>query len=279
MIDLHCHTKYSRHGTGEIRDYVSSAAQKGIAVLGFSEHLPFPSGFHDPIGDAAMLPECLPQYLKDVEDAKNNSQIVVLSGSEVDFMPEFLDETKRALEGLKLDYRIGSVHFIDGWNFDHSNEYFRGILEKKYKGRVKKLINDYFDLVEGAVRSGLFDIVGHLDLIKKFNKDGMYFNEMEDYYRTRAIDILDLIKRNGLVVEINTAGMDKKVGIQYPSRWILRRCHENGIPITMGSDAHKPEEAGRYFDMIKLMLKEIGYEKLVYFHERVIKDMPLTTMD
>lgn len=271
MIDIHCHTKYGGHCEGSITDCVNSANHKNLKILGFSEHFPLPSKFYDPAGDSAMLPESLQTYLKDVEKERTNSQMgldKVLVGLEVDFIPRFRKDISKNLEELRVDYLIGSIHFIDGWNFDYNEETFKTGLEKRYKGNEKKVVNDYFNLVREMIQSDLFQIVGHLDLIKKFNLNGIYFDESESYYTNWVKEILKLVKKKDLIIEVNSAGLDKKVKEQYPSKWVIKECYERKIPVTMGSDAHRPSEIGRYFDKITRMLNDIGYKRLVYFLKR-----------
>ena len=277
MIDLHCHTKFGRHAKGDIIDYIDSASQNKINVLGFSEHLFLPKGFYDPAGDSAMLPKSLPKYLNDIKEAKRkvNSQVSILTAFEVDFIPEFRNEFVKNLAGLKVDYLIGSVHFINGWNFDFSEETFKQGLEERYNGDARRAVYDYLNLVKEVVVSGLFDVVGHLDLIKKFNFNRSYFDDSESYYKNTIKEILDEIKAKDLVVEINTAGLDKKVKEQYPSEWIIRECCKRDIPITMGSDAHKPAEVGRHFAEMTRMLKRVGYKRTTCFQGRKRLTRPL----
>ena len=117
-------------------------------------------------------------------------------------------------------------------------------------------------LVEELIDTGLVDIIGHFDLIKKF---GFRPKEKFDY----LIDtICKKLSEMDMVVEINASGLDRPCQEQYPSEEILRKLLEYNIKITFGSDAHKAEEVGRYFNEIMTLLKEIGFTHICSFEKR-----------
>ncbi len=176
---------------------------------------------------------------------------------EVDFMQNrtlILDEILNS----KVDYLIGSVHFIqeknnDLWGFD--NPEFIG----KYKEKnIDDIWTDYFTAIEEMAKSNYFDIVGHFDLIKVFkylpNKD----------IRLIAKDALLAIKKSGMVLEVNAAGLRKPISEPYPSRNLLEMAYEMNIPITFSSDAHAVEQIGFKYEEIIQLVKEIGYSKMYH---------------
>jgi histidinol-phosphatase (PHP family) len=112
---------------------------------------------------------------------------------------------------------------------------------------------EYFELVGEAAESGMFTILGHLDLVKKFG-----------FRATRALTLeldrlVGRIARSGVLVEINTAGLHKPVAEAYPTVDILRRLCEAGVAVTFGSDAHSPDEVGRDFAHAAGLAREAGY--------------------
>jgi len=261
--DSHVHTKYCKHATGDAADYVKSAEEKGLEYLGFADHLPLPTGFNNQAGDLAIPDNDLPNYIRDVKKEIGNKGLQIATGVEADYLPGYEKQTGEALKKNGFDFVIGSVHFIDNWNFDYSEEIFREGM-KKYGGEPH---HAYYALVKEMVGSGMFDIIGHLDLIKKFG-----------YTPTdpAAIgEILDLAKKKGMAVEVNTAGIDKKVGEQYPSEGILEMCFERDLEMAVGSDAHKPLELGRHFRRAEELLKKAGYTSLVTFKKRKKTQVPL----
>lgn len=265
--DSHVHTKYCSHANGEVQEYVKSAEEKKIGYLGFADHLPLPAGFGHPDKGAAIMQEDLPNYLGDVKNACKNSSIRIATGIEADYLPGHEKYTKKALEKNGFDFVIGSVHFIEKWNFDYDEEVFNSGL-KKFED-ADKPYHAYYGLVKKMVSSGMFDIVGHLDLIKKFG----YAPKKSD--PERIGEILDLAKKKGMAVEVNTSGLDKKVGEIYPSEQMLKMCLERDIEITVGSDAHAPSEIGRHFVKAEEALRNAGYTSIVRFEKRKKEQVPL----
>jgi len=250
IVDLHNHTKLCNHAEGEMDEYILQAIKKGIKYFGFSDHAPM-----DFDKKYRMSFEQMRQYEDDVKSLNNSyHDIDILLGYEVDFLPNHMD--KRVLKA-DVDYLIGSIHFLNGWGFD--NPEFIG----EYKNKdIDKIWQDYFDAVKEMAQSGLFDIVGHIDLIKVFN----FLPKKE--IKLIAKDAIKAIKKADLTVEINTAGYKKPVGELYPSLDILELISEYDIPITFGSDAHKPEEICKYEDKLLEVLKRFSFQKCAVFQSR-----------
>ncbi|GAV21761.1 histidinol-phosphatase [Carboxydothermus pertinax] len=263
MIDLHVHSVYSGHGEGEFEDYLQKAQEKGIRELGFSEHFPmalygkdFPGYSMDVIN--------WPHYLTRLDRLKETYPFLKI-GLEVDYFPECEAELKKVLRGLPVDYLIGSVHFIDNWPFDSPTEI------ANYRGMdLKELTAKYFSLVKKVVRAGIFNIIGHLDLIKKFGL--INFELIEPHIK----EVLLELKNSGMVMEINTAGFRYPAKEQYPSKIIIEEAVREKIPLTTGSDAHKPEHLAYKFPEIYQMLEEIGVKNLTIFENRKAREIPLS---
>jgi len=250
-VDLHNHTTRCNHAEGSVDEYVKKAILEEIDIFGFSDHAPmnFDTRYR-------MSFDEMDAYENDIKNAKEKyaDKIEILLGYEVDYLPGYMDE--RVLNA-NVDYLIGSVHFIDKWGFD--NPEFIG----KYEGAdIDTIWQEYFNLVENMAKTGLFDIVGHLDLIKVFK-----FLPKKDI-RLIAKNALDAIKKSGMAIEINAAGYRKPIGEAYPSRELLEMAYERDIPITFGSDAHKPKQVGYKKEEIRLLAKSIGYSNAVYFKNR-----------
>ncbi|MBL0721446.1 MAG: histidinol-phosphatase HisJ [Sulfurovum sp.] len=250
-VDLHNHTSRCNHATGTVDDYIKKAIELGIDIYGFSEHAPMDFDLKYRLAFNEMI-----NYEKDILKAKERykKDIKILLGYEVDFLPSYIDD--RVLNA-KVDYLIGSVHFINKWGFD--NPEFIG----EYKNRdIDKIWQDYFDTIEGMVKSGNFDIIGHLDLIKVFkympNKD----------IRLIAKRTLKAIKKSNMVLEINSAGLRKPIAEIYPSQDLLQEAYELDIPITFGSDAHSIEEVGFGYKQAIKIAQKIGYIKAYIFENR-----------
>lgn len=255
MIDYHIHTSRCGHAEGEMIDYVRRARELSLIEIGFSDHLPLLTK-NDPT--LAMSLDQLEEYIQAIEMLKKEfPDINIKTGIEADYLPGLEDETARLLDTYSFDYVIGSVHFIDGWGFDDSR-YLDG-----YKNRdIYDVYARYFRLVTDAATTGLFDVIGHLDLIKKYN-----FRPKRDI--TLLVEnTVNELGNAGVCIEINTAGLRKPVGEMYPDLNILKMCLKAGIPLTLGSDAHSPEQVGMDFDMAIAAAKQAGYDRIATFSKR-----------
>ena len=250
-IDLHNHTIRCNHAEGTVDEYIQRAIALGIDVYGFSEHAPMD---FDP--KYRLKFEEMEAYTSDILTAKETykNDIDILLGYEVDWLPVHMDE--RVLNA-NVDYLIGSVHFIDKWSFD--NPEFIGEWKNK---NIDEIWQAYFEATEAMAKSGKFDIVGHLDLIKVFK-----FMPKQDV-RGLAKNALTAIKEANMVMEINTAGLRKPVGEMYPSRALLEEAYSLDIPITFSSDAHAVEQIGAGYELAITLAKDIGYTKAVTFQSR-----------
>ena len=149
-VDLHNHTPLCNHATGTPREYVLKAINEGIDIFGFSDHAPMDFDKKYRMGFADM-----PKYEQEILALKDEfkEQIDIRLAYEVDFLKGYID--KRVLEA-KVDYLIGSVHFINRWGFD--NPEFIG----KWKNQdVDTIWQEYFNAIKELAKSGHFQIVGH----------------------------------------------------------------------------------------------------------------------
>lgn len=250
-IDIHNHTTRCNHAEGTIDEYIQRAIELGIDVYGFSEHAPMD---FDPHYRLAF--EEMEAYKADVLQArkKYKEQIDILFGYEVDWLPGHMDERVLTAE---VDYMIGSVHFIDKWSFDNP-EFLSGWRERD----TDEVWQAYFEAVEAMAKSGEFDIVGHLDLIKVFK-----FLPKKDI-RLLAKEALKAIKMSNMVLELNAAGLRKPIGEIYPSKALLEEAYALDISITFGSDAHTPEQVGFSYEETTDLAREVGYTQAVTFKGR-----------
>ncbi|MCF6339235.1 MAG: histidinol-phosphatase HisJ [Sulfurimonas sp.] len=250
-VDLHNHTTLCNHATGTIDKYIQKAIKNGVKYYGFSDHAPM-----DFEPQYRMNFEQMKEYEDDIKQAKKRykNECEILLGYEVDYLKGHIDE--RVLNA-DVDYLIGSVHFIDKWGFD--NPEFIG--KYAYKD-IDEIWQEYFDTIEEMASTKLFDIVGHIDLIKIFK-----FMPKKDI-SLLAAKALKAIKKAGMVMELNSAGFRKPIGEAYPSLDILKEAYKLGIEITFGSDAHALEQVCQNYDKILNMAKNVGYTKCVIFKKR-----------
>jgi histidinol-phosphatase (PHP family) len=252
-IDLHNHTTLCNHANGTMEEYIQKAIGLGIDIFGFSEHAPmknFEDGYRLKLEDKAI-------YEKNVLDLKMKyaKDIEILLGYEVDFLQGdyILDE----IIGSDVDYIIGSVHYLDDWGFDNP-----AFIKEYEKRDIDTIWQEYFQANELMAKSGKFDIVGHMDLMKVFR----FLPKKE--IKTLALQTLKTIKKANMVLEINSSGFRKPIKEQYPSQDILEVAYELNIPITFGSDAHSIEQVGLYYEDVVTLAKSIGYNEAIRFSKR-----------
>ncbi len=172
-------------------------------------------------------------------------------------MPEVLEELDSLLERYPFDYIYGSIHYVDGWGFDDPR-YLNGY----ERWDITDLYRRYFQILGDAAETGMFDILAHPDLVKKFGYRPE--RDIEEIY----LSCLKRVARSGTVVEINTSGLRKPAGEIYPALPFMKVCKELGIGVTLGSDAHEPGDVGRDFQLAVNLLQEMGYEDIVLFEKR-----------
>ena len=136
------------------------------------------------------------------------------------------------------------------------------ILQFTDNGDVSTFICAYYDNIIDMIITQKPDILGHLDLPKKFNKDYKYFDESSDWYTTKIDEVLNIIKENGTIVELNTGGISRGyISEPYPSKDILKKIKQLGIPVTISSDAHESKNLSFYFQETVDLLKELGFSE------------------
>ena len=239
LSNLHTHTLYC-DGKNTPEEYIQKAIEKGFISIGFSGH-----SYLDFGEDWFMGTNETKEYIKEIRELKEQykNKIEVYLGIETDYYSNF---NKNSKVELGLDFIIGSVHFIKD---EKTNEYYcvdhtpealeEGI--KKY-GSVKEYIKKYYDTVRKMIIEQKPDIIGHLDLVKKFNSENRFFDENSPWYKEAVNETLEIIKGNNLIVEINTGGMSRGwTDFPYPSSFILEMILDKKIPITLNSDTHSVE--------------------------------------
>jgi len=255
LPDYHIHTTLSKHASGEPSEYRATAVRRGVPEMCFSDHTPNYNGLGR---DCTMEPEDYPIYRSMIAKLQDDRVPRVLFGIEADFIPGCEKPLAQWLDDKALDLVIGSVHFIDDWAFDHPAQ-----CDKWKNTDVAGVWKAYFAILSQSVESGLFDIVGHLDLPKKFG-----YRPPDRLLREMCKPALDSIAKSGLAIEINTAGLRKPAKEIYPSPIILELARERGIPICVGSDSHAPAAVGMDFGKALLLARQTGYRTFSRFHKR-----------
>lgn len=252
LVDYHIHPLGHRGGgyTKELLEQVFAAAEaQQLDEIGLSDHDEYIMGVNCELVAAAAF---------------RFRSLRVKIGLEIGFRLGREREIAALARSLPFDYLIGSVHEIGDWLFDHPD--YQSVYDA---WDISELYRTYFSLIERLVCSGLFDIVGHLDLAKVFGY------HPEGPVLPFARPALWAIKEAGLTVEVNTRGRYKPCSEIYPARELLQSCYDLDIPVTLGSDAHEAEEVGRDLAIARQLLCQIGYRRLSTFSQRQRSFQPL----
>ena len=259
ISDYHMHTPLCGHAIGQPEEYAQHAVEIGLPEIGFSDHAPLVSHVDPKI---TMSFAQLPEYYKMIEAVQKRfkGKLRIKMALETDFIPGYEAKTKKILADYPYDYVIGSVHFIKDWGFDNPDD-----RESWNQKDINRVYHDYYELLRQSAKSKLFDIMGHVDLVKKFGHRAT--EDMTDEIQKTA----RVFKDSGVAVEINTAGLRKPVKEIYPSLDAIKIYCAAGIPLTFGSDAHDPQDVGRDYDKAIALAKAAGYKEHVLFQQRKIE--------
>jgi histidinol-phosphatase (PHP family) len=254
--DYHMHTPLCQHAVGEPVEYAARAVEVGLKEIGFTDHSPMA---RDDFDNWRMRNDQLDEYVEKVRKAqKDFPNLTIKLSLEVDYLPGHEEWIRDLAARHPWDYFIGSVHYVsDTWDVD--SPYKISEWKKRDPFEVWTI---YFERLTMAAESGLFEIIGHADLPKKF-----CFVPKEDCTKlfTR---FLDAARKADVALELNTAGLRKDCKEIYPSRAILQLARERNVPITFGSDAHSPNEVGADFEKAIQLAREVGYSQSCRFTQR-----------
>jgi histidinol-phosphatase (PHP family) len=278
-VNFHTHCSFD-DGNVHLEGYVKEALKQDVSILGFSSHNPLPF----PV-DWVLKAKYYKKYCDTIRklSKKYEDKIRILLGLEMDFLSNINSFYKEVIDISKLDYTIGSIHFVNffndtkGWAIDESTEDFEKGLNEIYNGNIKKVVKDYFKLIRNMLKYENPDIVAHLDLIKMNNKEEKYFREEENWYKEAVLKTLRAVAKSHSILEINTGGIARgKTDSLYPSNWIIEEAYQLRIPITLSSDAHSPEQITAKFKEAAVLLNAIGYKEVYIPHKKTWAPHPIS---
>jgi histidinol-phosphatase (PHP family) len=271
-IDYHTHHARCGHAIGSLEEYVQQGIRLGLDQLGLSDHMPLlhvkPADYYP---EMAMPMEELPRYVEECLELKERfkGQIDIRVGLEGDYIEGWEREIEDIITAYPWDYVIGSVHFLGEWDVTD----FRQVHHWEGKN-VLEVYRTYYDAVSKAAATGLYDIMGHLDVIKRFG----YHPKPEEMEELRELErsALSAVARSGRAMELNASGLSKPCAEMFPSRRMLEEAFTLGIPLTVGSDAHDPAKLSELLEKARALLYEVGYRELAVFQHRERSLVPLT---
>jgi len=262
LCDTHTHTARCGHAVGRDEEYVEAAIAAGLSAIAVTDHLPFywlRRERHDL--RLAMAPEELPRYVDAVLALKERyrGRIEVLLGIEADYVAGFEEALEAELERYPFDVVLGSEHWLDGWCVDDAASVLR---YREGQAEVDRIWARYAGAAIAAARSGLFDVLTHLDLPKKFG-----FRPSEPF-AGREDDVVAAVVASGCAVELSSAGRRRPVAEDYPAPALLRRLVGAGVPLVLSSDAHAPAEVGFAFADLAAAATAAGAPEVRVFRGR-----------
>ncbi len=252
LIDYHMHTELT-DGAGRPVEYARVAVERGLTEIGCSDHAPL---MGDRETDWTLRLAELETYVGWVRDAQREfPQLTIKLALEVDYAPGCEPWVRDLAKLYPWDYFLGSVHWIGDWPVDRSAEDWK-------TEDVEERWRQYFDFWKDAARTGLYDSLAHPDLPKKFN-----YQPKTDFTAVFE-EALQVVADCGLAIEVSTAGLRKPCREIYPSEQFLKMARRLDIPVTLGSDAHIPQDVGADFDKAVALLRVCGYDRICRFTRR-----------
>lgn len=251
LTNLHTHTLYC-DGNNTPESIVQTAISKGFSSLGFSGHgyTPFDLSF-------CMSEEDTKKYISSVNALKKQyeDKIEIYLGLEADLLSVFEPEV--------YDYVIGSCHYVPKANkhfsVDESEEIFINTVKDHFSGDFIKYAESYFSEVL-KLSSISPDIIGHFDLLTKFNEGNKYFDENNKKYLELVFDTVDTLIPHCDLFEVNTGAIARGYRTTpYPSVTILKRLLEKNARIIVTSDCHQADNLDFYFDETRELLRHLGF--------------------
>ncbi len=267
LTDYHLHLRPDDPGTEAARfftaenaeRYRAAADERGIAELGVSEHV---HRFRQAL-DVWQHPWWLQNAVDDIDEYCSfvREQTDLRLGIEADFLDGREDRMASLIEAREWDYVVGSVHFLCDAAVDHHGwdvwETGRG---------ADEVWRRYFETLGEAARCGMFDILGHPDLVKVWGPDRPRpEGDLRRFYELA----MDGIAESRIAIEVSTAGLRKPVKELYPARAFLEMALDAGCPVALSSDAHVPADVGHAYSEALAMLQDLGVSELCVFEGRV----------
>lgn len=255
MYDYHVHTRLCNHAEGSMVAFIRHAIANGFAEICFLDHLTIT----DTPRPMTMEVAEVPLYFQALQRLKRHyrDRIAVKVGLEIEFHPQHTGIFKQIVADFAFDIIGSSIHQLDGIDIvsgpagsgaEHADRDF--------------LQHRYLDYLEMMLTNDYFDVICHLDLPKKFGES------LDPHFEERLAKILSQAANRNLAVEVNTSGFDHPAAEAYPSAQLLAILKQAGMAVTVGSDAHRPQEIGRHFARAFDGMQAAGFTHLSLFTGR-----------
>ncbi len=262
-INLHSHTTYC-DGTNTAEDMVLSAIDRGFDVFGLSGH-----SYLDFDDTWCMNPAATDRYFKEVQElkAKYKDKIVLLCGIEQDYFSK--------PQVHEFDYVIGSVHCVYSKEFDryisvdYTAEHLIEGINECYSGDSLAFAEEYYKLVANLPAKTGCDIIGHFDLLTKFNEKHHIFDVSHPRYIAAASAALTNLLAEDIIFEVNTGAISRGyTTAPYPAEPILRQIQEAGGKVIISTDTHSVNTVDFWYQDALDLVKSYGFKSITVVDDR-----------
>lgn len=275
MFDYHIHPNYSIDAEGSIEEYCEAALRKGMKEIAFTTHLDTDSIADDCYVNvrgktvSTRSSEWLEDYevsIRSADDKYREKGLRVLLGVEVDYIQEIAGALPEKFHSTEFDIILGSMHLIDhiAISDTRANQVFK-------KNTIEELGRKYYSQLQEAAESNLFDIIAHIDLYRRFGQT-YYGDEIRDIWKPHISSLASTMKRHNIGFEINTSALRRGQNQPMPESSIINALKREGVSkITVGSDAHRPQDIGADFGTAFNLLRAAEFTYISQFSKRKVR--------
>ena len=229
-LDAHLHTNLSPDSRVHIDSYARQAAERGIAEICITDHVDFEPG--TPAYDFVPF-DVRERMVRDAADRWGPEGVAIRFGVEITYDARHEQAIRDHLRTHTYDFVIGSVHVYE------DSPYHASRVASWVAGRTfQEIVAPYFDEVLRAIRSGLFDTIGHIDFVKRYlvpHVTPADFAAAPEVYEP----LLRALVETGTALEVNTSGLRQAARETYPSEAVVRQFRVlGGTACSAGSDSH-----------------------------------------
>jgi len=255
-LDAHLHTNLSPDSEVPIDTFASQAVERGIGEIAITDHLDFEPGA--PAYRYVSFDE-RERTVREAAERWGERGLAIRFGAEITWDSRWADDIRDHLRHHEYDFTIGSAHVYRGSPYEASN------VASWVAGRsLPEIIEPYFSEVERAIRSGLFDAIGHLAVVKRYLAPHVTAADLAaapELYEPMLHALVD----SGTALEINTSGLRQEAREIYPPAHIVERFRElGGERITIGSDAHRADTFAWALDDGYRVATDAGFDALSF---------------
>lgn len=272
-VNYHVHNEYSSDGRGSTEEFCQTAIELDFDEICFANHAEMLSAeTGDWVVDLVEARQRFEQLQHEIERLQPEfPELRILLGAEFEYRPEWLETLEALIDSVDFDLIIGSVHIVDGQQISGG-----GSVGAYFKERdVSEAYGRYFEVVDEMLDWGGFDVLGHLDLVKRFGVKHYGPFDVKPF-ESQIRGLLEKMVSKGLGLEVNTSGVMQAPAEPYPGLQILRLAKEAHVAtVTIGTDSHVPISFEQGWEVGDFILRQAGFTELTLFSHRIRKNVPI----